>query len=159
MSALELVTSQLQVSLGGFKAQTQLCCVCVKINHCNRESNIMMGTQRAFLSPASSLANNGLHKYEHINTQGGAQVSTDQITPDRAHKLSLCTLSKSEWCEGRGQEERRSPDTRCGDWSLVMLRSYEDVITAASRQVYTCTVGPWGDQAGAKCEIFTRDPV
>ena len=119
----------------------------------------MMGTQRAFLSPASSLANNGLHKYEHINTQGGAQVSTDQITPDRAHKLSLCTLSRSEWCEGRGQEERRSPDTRCGDWSLVMLRSYEDVITTASRQVYTCTVGPWGDQAGAKCEIFTRDPV
>ena len=42
---------------------------------------------------------------------------------------------------------------------LVMERSYEDVITAASRQVYTCTVGPRGDMAGVKCEIFTRAPV
>ena len=89
MSALELVTSQLQVSLGRFKAQTQLCSVCVKINHCNRESNIMMGTQQAFLSPASSPANNGLHKYEHIKTQGGAQVSTDQTSYLCVHYPSL----------------------------------------------------------------------
>ena len=78
----KLVTSRLQqVSLGGFKAQTQLCSVCVKINHCNRESNIMMGTQQAFLSPASSPANNGLHKYEqHINT--GPGWSSGQHSPD-----------------------------------------------------------------------------
>ena len=117
----------------------------------------MMGTQRAFLSPASSPANNGLHKYEqHINTQGGAQVSRDQITPRSARKLSLCTLAQSE-CEGRGQDEGRSPDSRCGEWSLSgdgeELRGCHH---PASRQVYTCTVGPRGDMAGVKCEIFTR---
>ena len=111
----------------------------------------MMGTQWAFLSPASSLANNGLHKYEHINTQGGAQVSTDQITPDRAHKLSLCTLSRSEWCEGRGQDERRSPDTRCGDWSLSgdgeELRGCHHRSLASSVHMYS---GPLGRPGGGK---------
>lgn len=58
----------------------------------------------------------------------------------------------------RMREDLQIPDvvTRV---CLVMERSYEDVITTASRQVYTCTVGPRGDKAGAKCEIFTRDPV
>ena len=150
MSALELVTGQLQVSLGRFKAQTQLCCVCVKINHCNRESNIMMGTQRAFLSPASSPANNGLHKYEHINTQGGAQVSRDQITPHSARKLSLCTLAQSE-CEGRGQDEGTSPDSRCGEWSLSgdgeELRGCHHRGLASSVHMYT---GPPGRHGGGK---------
>ena len=101
-----------------------------------------MGTQRAFLKPASSPANNGLHKYEHINTQGGAQVSTDQ--------LSLCTLSQSE-CEGRGQDEGRSPDTRCGEWSLSgdgeELRGCHHRGLASSVHMYT---GPPGRHGGGK---------
>ena len=113
----------------------------------------MMGTQRAFLSPASSPANNGLHKYEHIKTQGGAQVSTDQTSYLCVHYPSLSVRGVA-----RMREDLQIPDVVSGV-CLVMERSYEDVITAASRQVYTCTLGPWGDMAGVKCEIFTRDPV
>ena len=156
----QLVTSRLkQVSLGEFKAQTQLCCVCVKINHCNRESNIMMGTQRAFLSPASSPANNGLHKYEqHINTgpgwSSGAQVSRDRVTPHSV-KLSLCKSSRVwELQSGRGCYEGRSPDTRCDDWSK--LRGCHHRGLASSVHMYT---RPPGRHGGRKWEILCRDPL
>ena len=58
----------------------------------------------------------------------------------------------------RMREDLQIPDvvTRV---CLVMERSYEDVITTASRQVYTCTPGPRGDMAGRKWEILCRDPL
>ena len=77
-----------------------------------------MGTQRAFLSPASSSANNGLHKYEqHINT--GPGWSSGQQTPDltlHSVKLSWCKSSQSECSEGvAGMREGLQMPVKTGD--------------------------------------------
>ena len=77
-----------------------------------------MGTQRAFLSPASSPANNGLHKYEqHINT--GPGWSSGQQTPDttlHSVKLSRCKSFESECSEGvAGMREGLQMPVKFGD--------------------------------------------